>query len=423
MIELDGDERAELERLRAAAAARGGRGRRAARWTAAGLLIVLAALTAIAGVVGVYAKAELLDTERYVATVAPLARDDDVTEAVADRLTDELMSALDIAGVSQQLVDALVEQGAPEALDGFAGPIADGVRSFVHDQVTRVVESERFATVWDNANRTAHEELAAVLTGDDGGRLSVDDDTVYIDLGAVFAQVKQRLVDRGFTLVERVPDVSVTVPLLASERIGTIQRATSLLQAAAWVLPVAVVLLLAAAAVVAPNRRRALLIGVGAFAAAMLLLLGLIRVARVFYAENLPETVRSPDAALAVYDAVARFLISGLQTLLVLGLIVLVVCWLLGPGRLARAIRRIASRGLDRTAALTARTGFGLGRFADAVAAHRVAIEVGLVIVAAGVLVLWRHPGIAGTLWTALVLAVLVAAVELVGRIATRPAS
>ncbi|GAB3993988.1 hypothetical protein GCM10029992_07140 [Glycomyces albus] len=334
MTELDGDERAELERLRAQAAAarRGGRGRRAVRWVAAALLIVLAALTAIAGVVGVYAKAELLDTERYVATVAPLARDDDVTEAVADRLTEELMTALDVAGISQRIVEALQEQGAPEAVGGFAGPIADGVRSFVHDQVTQVVESERFATVWDNANRTAHEQLAAVLTGEDGGLLSIDDDTVYIDLGSVFAEVKQRLVDRGFTLVESVPDLSVTVPLFASDRIGTIQRATSLLQTAAWVLPVAVVALLAAAVAVAPNRRRALLIGVAAFAAAMLVLLGLVRLSRAYYAEHLPETVRSPDAALAVYDAVARFLVSGLQTLLVVGLIVLAVCWLLGPG-------------------------------------------------------------------------------------------
>lgn len=79
----------------------------------------------------------------------------------ADRLTDEPMAALDVTGVSQQLVDALVDQGAPEALDGFAGPIADGVRSFVHGQITRVVESERFATVWDNANRTAHQQLSA----------------------------------------------------------------------------------------------------------------------------------------------------------------------------------------------------------------------------------------------------------------------
>ncbi|GAB3993986.1 hypothetical protein GCM10029992_07130 [Glycomyces albus] len=59
---------------------------------------------------------------------------------------------------------------------------------------------------------------------------------------------------------------------------------------------------------------------------------------------------------------------------------------------------------------------------AGALAAHRVAVEVGLVIAAAGVLVLWRHPGIAGTLWTAAVLVVLVAAVELLARIGAESA-
>lgn len=422
MPDLDDDERAELERLRARLAEpRRGRGRRAARWAASGLLIVLAAVTAIAGVAGVYAKTELLDTERYVATVAPLARDDDIREAVADRLTDELMTALDVAGISQQLVDALQEQGAPEAVAGFAGPVADGVRSFVHDQISRVVESDRFATVWDNANRTAHEALAAVLTGEDGELLSTDDDTVYIDLGAIFAEVKQRLIDNGFTLVERVPDATVTVPLFASDRIGTIQRATSLLETAAWVLPVAVAVLLAAAVAVAPNRRRALLIAVGAFAAAMLLLLGGLRVARALYAEHLPDTVRSPEAALAVYDAVVRYLIAGLQTLLVVGLIVLAVCWLLGPGRVARAVRGAAGRGLDRAGAAIGRTGVGSGGFTDALARHRVAVESGLAVLAAVVLVLWRHPGVAGTLWTAAVLAVLVLAVELVARTGSEP--
>lgn len=75
---------------------------------------------------------------------------------------------------------------------------------------------------------------------------------------------------------------------------------------------------------------------------------------------------------------------------------------------------------LERLRAQAARGGPGPVPFTAALAAHRVAVEVGLVIAAAGALVLWRHPGVAGTLWTSVVLAVLVVAVELVGRIGAR---
>lgn len=75
---------------------------------------------------------------------------------------------------------------------------------------------------------------------------------------------------------------------------------------------------------------------------------------------------------------------------------------------------------LERLRAQATRGGPGPVPFIAALAAHRVAVEVGLVIAAAGALVLWRHPGVAGTLWTSVVLAVLVVAVELVGRIGAR---
>lgn len=113
-----------------------------------------------------------------------------------------------------------------------------------------------------------------------------------------------------------------------------------------------------------------------------------------------------------------RLLIGGLQTLLLIGVIVALACWLVGPGRAAAAIRRGGGRALDRTAGAVRRGGLELGGFARAVAHNRAAIEIALVVAAAAVLVVWRHPGIAGTVWVAIGLALAVAAVELIGRTA-----
>lgn len=422
MAELSERERAELHRLRAevarlrASPGRRGAGR-SARWSLASALVVLSVVVWMAAVVGVFARTELLDTDRYVETVAPLARDPAVQQAVANRLTDELVTRLELEGLVQQLIDALAAQGAPEALDGLVGPVTSGVRSFVHTQVRAVLASDQFAQVWDAANRVAHDELDAVLTTGQGRFLMVDEDTLYLDLGGIITAVKQRLVEAGFTLVERLPEFTVTVPLVASGELPKLQRWTRLLNAAAWVLPLLALALLAGAVAAAPNRRRALLIGAAGFGIGMLVLIGAVAAARGYYLDHLPPTVRSADAAATIYDTLLRFLVAAAQTLAVIAVIVVVGCWLVGPGRLATATRRGGGWLLDRAAAGLGRVGLPLGRVPALVAEHRRAIEAVLVAIALGILVIWRHPGISGTLWLTFGLATAVCLVELVARL------
>jgi hypothetical protein len=420
---LDDSERAELERLRAevarlraqsgpAAAARAG------RWLAAVLLLVLSSAAGVAALVGVFARTEVLDTDRYVETVAPLAREPAVQQAVADRVTDELVTRLDLTGLTQRLADALERQGAPAALDGLVGPVTGGIRSFIRTEVETVLASDQFAQVWDTANRVAHDQLDAVLTTGRSQFLLVDGDTLRLDVGAIFAAVKQRLADAGFTLVNNLPDISVTVPLLASDQIPELQQWVRLLDAAAWVLPLAALGLLAAAIAVAPDRRRALLLGALGLATGMLGLLATLAAGRDYYLANLPDSVRSPAAAAAVYDTLLRFLVAGAQSLLVVAALVAAAGWLAGPGRVATAIRRGGGWLLDRAAAGVARLGLPLGGAPAGFHRHRVAIELSLAIAALAVLVVWRHPGVSGTLWLAAGLVVAIGLVELVARLA-----
>ena len=146
--ELGADERAELERLRAevadlrsqVAAAPGvaetppvvppSRPRRQ-RWRSvvATLLIVVGCILAPLSVVAVWAKNLVTDTDRYVATVAPLARDPAIQNAVANKITTEIFSRLDVAGITNQAVDALAERGLPPLiatqLHALSGPLSE----------------------------------------------------------------------------------------------------------------------------------------------------------------------------------------------------------------------------------------------------------------------------------------------------------
>ena len=120
---LTGEERAELERLRAevahlratppatAAEPPPGRPPGRGRWRAlvASLLIVAGCVLAPLSLAAVWTRNQVTDTDRYVATVSPLARDPAVQAAVADQITAKVFSYIDIQGLTTQAVQALIE--------------------------------------------------------------------------------------------------------------------------------------------------------------------------------------------------------------------------------------------------------------------------------------------------------------------------
>ena len=100
---IAGEEKSELERLRAevstlrAQLRQTGRtpdrvGRQGWRTIVATLLIVVACLLAPLGVVAVWARNQVTNTDRYVATVTPLAKDPAIQQAVTDRITAQVFT-------------------------------------------------------------------------------------------------------------------------------------------------------------------------------------------------------------------------------------------------------------------------------------------------------------------------------------------
>src|ERR671910_645912 len=167
-------ERAELERLRVEVArlrdgvprvdgpdpARPTAVRRRRTWprTVVGyVLIGLAALLAPLAVVSVWARGQVSDTDRYVETVAPLASDPAVQQAVTTNLTNTVFQYLDVQGLTRQAVDALASSGrlpplVVARLDALVVPISNGVYSFTEDQIGNLVRSEAFTNAWLTAN-------------------------------------------------------------------------------------------------------------------------------------------------------------------------------------------------------------------------------------------------------------------------------
>jgi len=409
-------ERTELERLRVEVATLrsqvqpggGGAGRPAARaggrgrWrtVVASLLIVVACVLAPLSVVAVWTRNQVTNTDRYVATVTPLASEPAIQQAVTDQITAQVFTYIDIQALTTQVTDALAARvegrGLPPqaavALQGLAGPVANGVQGFVRTQVERVVQSQVFEDAWIQANRAAHEALVKALTGEGGGAVTVANDTVTLNLAPFIQTVKQRLVAQGFTLAERIPQVDKSFVLFQSQDITRARSAFNLLNTLGNWLPVIALILIGIGIYVAKDHRRALVgAGLGVAVSMVVLALGLA-VFRSLYLDAVPATVLPHDAAAVLYDTIVRFLRAGLRTILVLALVVTAGAFLTGTSATAVRTRHGLTGAIGWLQGSAEHAGLRTGPVGSWVGANKRTLRVAAVAAAALALVFWGRP-------------------------------
>ena len=222
---LDDDERAELERLRAELAAlRAGGGPPVekppsrGRWRSvvAIVLIVLGCILAPVALVAVWTNRTISDTDRFVETVSPLVQDPAVQNRIADRVTTAVMDNIDVEAIGNDAVDALANQGLPavvtDRLRQLTPTLQSAVEGFVRDRVHDLVSSPAFASAFNQTIRTTQRIAIRVLDGDSTA-IQVQGGKVYLDLAPFIDLAKQRLADRGLTLVDRIPDLHPTIAI------------------------------------------------------------------------------------------------------------------------------------------------------------------------------------------------------------------
>lgn len=373
-----------------------GRPVRAARWLGATLLALLAAVLVVASVTARYARSELLDTDRYVETVAPLASDPQVQAAVADRVTDEIMARLPLEKLAGDLAAAVNLPRAQSIIDLVTPAVSSWLQSQIHKVVGEVVASPRFASVWIEVNRKAHQNVEGLLTGQGGPMLHADGTDIVIDLGPVLAAARQELVDRGFGLAARIPDMSIPYTVAQVDQLPEIQRYVRLLDVSATWLPPLALVLLGLAVWTAPNRRRGLILGL--LLSALLLGAALLanQVVRDRVRQRATERGLSADVALDVYDTLIRFLLTALVTVLVAALLGVLWALLAGPSRPAVLLRRGIDAIVDRAVVPLARQPWAV-RAGAFVRRH-----FRWFAVAVGVLAAWwllARPSVATAIW------------------------
>ncbi|MBD8021982.1 hypothetical protein [Microbacterium gallinarum] len=335
------------------------------RWRAwvSALCIVIAAILVPVSIVTAWARVQLVEEDAFVATLAPLVDDRAVQAMVIDEAMEAINDQVDFQTLTANVFDGIADLGLPpraaQALGLLEAPAASGLENLVNEAVTRVVESDAFSDVWATATRAAHRALTTAATSDGGGLVVRTDEGVGIQLGAVVDAVKQRLVDRGVSAAQLIPEIDRVVIVGKGDNLAAVRTGYALATSLGWWLPVLTLVLFGLGIAVARRRSLAVLgtglaIAIGAGALAIGLSVG----------DTVMGTVASdlglsPAGLGVIYEQVVGAMTQTAIVLSVLGVFVALLGWAMGRSAAAQgtrsavrsvnssARRQLAARGLD----------------------------------------------------------------------------
>ena len=385
------------------------RGGGAGRSIAAVVCLVLAALLMTPAALAYWGQRTLNDTQRYVDTVGPLVDSPQVQDAIATTVTDAIEAQVDVEAILNEVFAGVITDRP--RLQQLVGPLTGAINGLIDREVRAFVASDLFADIWVRANTRAQQALVRVLEGDESGAVSVQGDQVVLDVSEVIAQVQQRLVDRGLTIVENVPipDVDKQIVLLTApqlEQARTIYAFTN--PVARWLIVLVAALFLAA--LLLSRRRPRMTVTIGLVLAANALLLAwALSVGRQLFINELAGTVFGP-ASSVFYDTLLTYLERGWQVFLWLGVILVVVGWFAGANASGTAVRTTLAGGLQTAGARLADGPVaGTGRW---VAANARWLRIAVGVLGAIVLLWGNEASPARLLWSLVLVVVLLGIVQ-----------
>lgn len=294
-------------------------------------LVVVAVVLAFIAIFAIWLNRQALDTDNWTRTSSELLEQPHVRDQVAARLTDELFASVD---VEQAVRDVL-----PPRADALAAPAANALRTQVEKTARKALGRPDVQALWSDANRTAHEELMAVLEGG-GSTVSTEGGRVVLDVSRLLAELQQR-VGVGGRIRKALPASATSITLFESDQLAAAQDAVRILRSLPVVLIVASLALVAVAMIVAPGWRRQAVraYGIGFVVAGAAALL-VRSVAGDAFVSSLASTAAAEPAVGEVWTVATELLVDVAVAAIAYGVVMVAGAWLAGPTKWAIAVRR-----------------------------------------------------------------------------------
>jgi hypothetical protein len=300
------------------------RNRAIAVWTlvvVAGVLLLLSSLT-------IWVKRQALDTNNWTNTSGQMLANDQIRQQLSIYLVDTLFTSSDAT--------ARIQAALPPDRAALAPVIAGALRNFAVQAADRLLATPQAQKLWEEANKRAHQNLLAVLNGEDVGRFQTANGSVVLDLSPMVEKLKDRL---GLTGERLGPDAG-KITVLNSDQLSTAQTSLKVIKALSVILVLLVLLLYGLAIYLAAGRRREVL---RASAVSFVVVGVILLVVQRIVGEQVVNSLVSTDAVRpAGHNAwiIGTELLRGVAVALVAyGLVVLIGAWFAGPTRWATAGR------------------------------------------------------------------------------------
>ena len=295
------------------------------------VLVVVASILAFLAILAVWVNRQALNTDNWTKTSSELLQDPVIRDRVAQRLTDELFSSVN---VEQAVADVL-----PPRAQILAAPAANALRDQVEKRAKKALARPDVQQLWADANRTAHEQLLAVLDGG-GSTVSTQQGVVTLNLSSLLAELQQQT-GVGGRLRKVLPASATNITLFHSNQLKAAQNGIKVLRPLPVILLLVAIGLVAIAIALAPQWRRKAVraFGFGLVLAGLAALL-VRSVAGTAFVDSLAKTAAAEPAIKNVWTIATEMLVQVSVATIGYGIVMVLAAWLGGPTRPATAVRR-----------------------------------------------------------------------------------
>ncbi len=292
---------------------------------------MLGSVLAFLSVFAIWVERQALNTNDWVNTSDRLLQNSTIRTAVANYLVDQLYANVD---VEQQLKDIL-----PGQTKQLAGPVSGGLRQVAGNGADKLLQTSTAQSLWQDANRAAHEQLVAVLENK-GEAVSTNGGNVTLNLGSLVTNLADQ-VGIGANLADKLPPDAGQIQVLRSDQLKTAQNIAVAVKGLALIFSLLTFAAFAAAIYLSRDQRwvTVLFCGIGLIAAGFAVIVAR-HVAGGIVVGQLVTTDSARPAADATWSIATSLMTSIATTVIVIGVLFSTAGWLGSPTGSARSSRR-----------------------------------------------------------------------------------
>ena len=308
------------------------------------IFVIAAALTPIA-MVGHWGHATVINSEQFIATVVPLADSPEVQAAVTEAVTEAIVKQVDTSAIVGDFLGGLLNND--QLSSALSAPIAAGVNKLIGQIVEGFITSDAFQKLWITLASAIQKSVVAILEGGNEGPVQMQGDQLVLDISDLLTAVQAQLVSQGVTIADKVtvPDSDRQIVLFEAPAVAQLQFIYSLASPVLQWFPLLIAILFGLAITLARRRPRMVLaVGLALVVTGGLTTWGL-GLGETFFVDQLAGTVFGGASGI-FWNTLLNYLIIGLQSLLIFGVVVAVAGWFAGRSRPAVKLRAHLVAGL-----------------------------------------------------------------------------